>query len=413
MATIEEYAKKYTIEMYMTPKEIEYRSSIIEQNGLNFNDLMKMISEYRKKNRHILLESNGRCFSYTMTKELRKRIEKINGFWRTVEYMTQTVFAKNLIMDTLIAEAYHSSTIEGAHTTYKRTEELIKEKLSPKDRSEQMVVNNFHGLEFAEKEKKIDIDFLLKLHKIVTENTLEQREDEGKFRNGPVDIRNAQQKVIFSPVANIKTMRSMLDDMLSFVNEEDDFKQPVECIVKAMTLHFLYGFIHPHFDGNGRTLRILFTQLLIGCGYDMFRYITLSEIILEERKEYEKAFIDVERNKVDSNTYDLTYFFYFLTDIMLKALDRLALRIEKYTLEDRMKKKIKKLGIVLTPLQERIIRSVVRSQIQMDIKTLAKRLKVSSTTIRKHISVLTDTGLLKRKRIGRSFYYFPNPEIES
>ena len=54
-------------------------------------------------------------------------------------------------------------------------------------------------------------------------------------------------------------------------------------------LHFVYAYIHPHFDENGRTVRIFFTHSLVKYGYDSLRYISLSEVIME-KKDYEKAF---------------------------------------------------------------------------------------------------------------------------
>ncbi|RUM45814.1 MAG: hypothetical protein DSY46_01885 [Hydrogenimonas sp.] len=411
----EKFAKYFTIERYFTPIEMEYRKSRVQNVGCDFDKVLAKVSDYRKRNMRHLFSSQGESFSFCLTKELNRRVEKINSFWKTIEYLLKSRYEKNLVVDTLISEAYSSSTIEGAYTTHKRTKELIKEKLSPQNKSEKMVVNNYYALKYSDEHirKPIDKEFILKLHQIVTEGTLDEQKDEGKFRDDRVDILNSKQKVVFSPTGNIKKMHQMIDDLLNYVNDKDDWSEVIDCIYKAMMFHFVYAYIHPHFDGNGRTVRILFTHLLVKCGYDMFRYISLSEVIMERKTDYEKAFVTVERNRLSDGSYDLTYFFYYLTDIMLEGLDRLALRIKGYTAESRMLDVAKKRGIMLSATQKRIIKSVSRSDLPLDTKELSKRLKLSAQTIRKHANRLAEFGIVKRIKSGNRIYFQPNESIWS
>ncbi|SFP68649.1 Fic family protein [Hydrogenimonas thermophila] len=408
--TEEKFAKYFTIERYFTPIEMEYRKSVVQNAGCDFDQVLDKVSDYRKRNIRHLFSSQGESFAFCLTKELNRRVEKINSFWKSIEYLLKSRYEKDLVFDTLISEAFSSSTIEGAYTTHKRTKELIKEKLTPENRSEKMVVNNYYALEYSDEHirKPIDKDFILKLHQVVTEGTLDKQTDEGKFRDDLVEILDSKQKVIFSPTGDIEKMHQMIDDLLNYVNDEDDWSEVIDCIYKAMMFHFVYAYIHPHFDGNGRTVRILFTHLLVKCGYDMFRYISLSEVIMEKKKDYEKAFVAVERNKLPDGSYDLTYFFYYLTDIMLEGLERLASRITKYTVESRMLDIADKKGIILSLIQKRIIKSIARSSLPLDTKTVSKRLKLSAQTIRKHANVLAEFGIIKKIKNGNKIYFQPN-----
>ena len=409
LKTEKDFRKYFTLENYFTPNEMEYRRSMVQDAGLDFPSIIRGVEKYREKTRKELLDTNGERFYFCFTKELHRRTEAINSFWRTIEYRLQGRYAKKLIFDTLVSEAFSSSTIEGAYSTKKRTEELIKKNLSPEDKSEMMIVNNYEGLEYIGKRRRDPLtpEIILELHKIVSDGTLDEPEDEGRFRDGPVDIRDAKQKVIFAPTGNLTKMHSMIEDLISFINDDDDMGEVVDCIHKAIFFHFMYGFIHPHFDGNGRTLRVLFTHLLNVCGYDMFRFISLSEVIMENKKDYEKAYLAVERNLNGNGAYDVTYFIYYITNVMIKGLDRLADRINKYTIEAIMLETIEERGLVLTQTQGRLVRSIARSEVQVDTRTLAKRLKLTEYTIRKHVNYLVDAGVVKKTKVGRKLYFSP------
>ncbi|MBL0687783.1 MAG: Fic family protein [Sulfurospirillum sp.] len=174
---------------------------------------------------------------------------------------------------------------------------------------------------------------------------------------------------------------------------------------KVIAFHFLYGYIHPHFDGNGRTLRVLFTHILGQNGFDMFYYISLSEIIhssCKRKRDYEKAFIDVEENELD-----LTYFIYYIQDIMIEALEILNDRVFLCVREDIVFDKVKENEIQLTKRQANILKLIAKNKnaFAMTSKKIAKRLKLSTQTILKDIRFLIDFKLLRKKQAGLKIYY--------
>lgn len=408
--TEKEFAKYFTVDNYFTPNEMEYRKSMATERYVDFAGVLRKVENYREKVRRDLFSTSGEKFVFSLTKELHERVERIKSFWRTVEYVLQGKYAQKLIFDTLISESFSSSTIEGAYSTKKRTIELISKSLLPEDKSEKMIVNNYHGMEYLSKRTDLDLtrETILELHKIVSSGTLDDAKDEGVFRNGAVDIMDGKQKVVFSPTGDIAKMYMMIGDLIDFVNDSDEFSDVVDCAYKAMLFHFVYGFIHPHFDGNGRTLRALFTHILVKCGYDMFRFISLSEMIVENRKEYEKAYLAVERNKMPDGTYDVTYFFYFITNMMIKGLDTLSERVHQYTTESIMLDKASNQEMELTETQKRIIRTIAKSKIQIDTEMLSKRLKLTKYTIRAHVNFLVDIGIVKKIKAGRKYYFKPD-----
>ena len=107
----------------------------------------------------------------------------------------------------------------------------------------------------------------------------------------------------------------MIDDLILFANEDDEFIHP---IVRAIILHFLIGYIHPFNDGNGRTARALFYWYALKHHYDLLEYISISRIFVHAPVQYTRAY---QLTETDSN--DMTYFIDFNIHIISRALDAL------------------------------------------------------------------------------------------
>lgn len=404
--SIKEWLKYLTIDNYYTLFQIENRKHLIEESGCDYIEIKAKILEYRIKNRTQIFHFEDKNFYITDTYKLRKSIEEIKKFWKNEEYSVQSIFSFELLKETLVEEGFYSSTIEGAHSTVKRAKTLASGKSQPKNRSEFMVLNNFRALSSLEKATdKISHEIIKDIHKITVENTLEDDYNIGSYRTEPNEIINSSGKVIFTPVTDIAKMNRMLDALLEFL-KEDEFAKPMESIYKAMAFHFLFAFIHPFDDGNGRTLRILFTYLLKLYGYDMFYYISLSEIINKKKaKDYYQAFIDVERSDNNSkNEFDMSYFFYYMIDVMLQGLKVLKHRINTHLREDVITNIANFQEVDLTPRQKKIVKilSNKENSFMLTSEDLAKRCKVAVRTIQKDLKLLKDFDLVDRKKAVNS-----------
>lgn len=395
-----DWLKYLTIDNYFTIFQFEHRRKIIVDSGCDADKILLELLAYREENKNIIFNFEDKNFFITDTFKLRKNIETIKEFWKSFEYNFQTKFSIELLKETLIEEGFYSSTIEGAHSTVKRAKTLASGKSKPKDKSEFMVLNNFKALlELEDKKDLITNDLIFKIHKITVEDTLDDDYNIGCYRIEPNEIINQNGKVIFSPIANIEKMNLMMNSLLEFL-KDDEFSKPIDKIYKSIAFHFLFAFIHPFDDGNGRTIRILFTYLLKLYGYDMFYYISLSEIINRKKaKDYYQAFIDVERSDInDKNNFDLTYFFYYMTNVMIEGLKLLKHRINTHLREDIIKNIAIKNNIDLTPRQENIIKvlSNKNNTFMITSEELSKKFNVSVRTIQKDLKLLIDFGLIEK-----------------
>ena len=99
--------------------------------------------------------------------------------------------------------------------------------------------------------------------------------------------------------------------IVNFSNEESN----TDILIKSFIIHFLFVYIHPFFDGNGRTGRALQYSFLLKNGVNYFKFFSISHILYEHRQKYYKTI-----KKVEDNDLDLTYFLIFNLEILYKNI---------------------------------------------------------------------------------------------
>jgi Fic family protein len=223
------------------------------------------------------------------------------------------------IISSLMEEAISSSQMEGASTTRKKAKEMIQQQQRPKTKSEQMIMNNFVTMKHIVEHKNDDLTLerILQIHKLITTKTLDDREDEGQFRNSDdVRVVNAVDgEIVHQPPAESE-LEGLMKDLCNFFNTDSEtFIHP---IIKACIIHFMIGWIHPFTDGNGRTARALFYWYMLKKGYWLTEYLSISRIIKDTKSQYEKAYLYTEN---DDN--DLGYFITYHFRTMEKAYEAL------------------------------------------------------------------------------------------
>lgn len=202
-------------------------------------------------------------------------------------------------------EAIASSQLEGAATTRKVAKEMLENNRKPSNSSEQMILNNYQAMKWivANQNVEFTIEAIQKIHSILTNSTLNHREDEGAFRKVDdikvVDVQTGAS--VYTPPSS-QHLNNLMSDFCSFANDLDKENFFLHPISKAIILHFLIGYIHPFVDGNGRTARTVFYWYLLKHGYWLTEFLSVSRIILTSKAQYARAYLHTER---DEN--DLTY----------------------------------------------------------------------------------------------------------
>lgn len=221
---------------------------------------------------------------------------------------------------THMTEAITSAQLEGAATPFQEAVLMLKEQREPTNEHEQMIHNSYLLMHHVEGccMRELSVDMILDLHRIATNGTTENGVVPGQLRlNDQIFVSDGQGGIAHKPPSHT-LLHERLRELCVFANTDhsgqfnSDFIHP---IIKAITLHFMIGYDHPFDDGNGRTARALFYWFALKSKFNLFKYLSISKIIMQSHKAYGLAYLHTE---TDAN--DLTYFLYNQVEVITRAI---------------------------------------------------------------------------------------------
>lgn len=402
---MDKYLKEYT-ENYLNKPEVGYRLPA----EIKLEEFWPKLISFRKQKAEEapLKDQAGSRFWYVMTHPLQKKLHEIDSYGRDSLYnMVKEEIESELIRESLIEEAFYSSVIEGAFTTLKKVKAMVEKREPPKDNSEQMALNNYNAMRFIleNRGEELSNDIILKLHRIVTENTLEDQEYAGKYRDDVVYVMDEKDIVIYAPPTH-DVIQPLMNDLIGWVNNENE-KTFIHPIIKASILHFYFVYLHPFFDGNGRTARALFYYYLIKNKYEFFRYFSISSIISSTRGKYYKAIKDAE----DYGS-DITYLLIYMADAIMKAIIEIKDKISQHYRRDYILAKISEKRVALNERQEKFIKKLLLwKDKSINIKKYQEINGVVYQTARADLLDMADKNILTKSKKGKTFNFSINTDL--
>jgi Fic family protein len=334
------------------------------------------------------------AFSYNITEYIQKGLHEFDmniGGTLGSKSLIPEDDKKRYLISSIMEEAIASSQIEGAVTTREAAKEMLRKNRSPRNKSEQMIVNNFLTIKHivSIKDDPLTIDRLQEIHKLITTQTLDDPLDEGKFRtNNEVHVVDAIDGDIVHFPPDCNEIPDLIKELISFFNDQDEspFIHP---IIKGCIIHFMTGYFHPFVDGNGRTARALFYWYLLKKGYWLTEYLSISRLIIKSKTQYAQAYLFSE---TDEN--DLTYFLTYKIKTMLLAYTSLREYIRRKIKEKRQVTNYQKIKGV-NERQALIIKWVVEEPgLLLSVKETETRFAISNQTARTDLLGLQNMGYL-------------------
>lgn len=272
-------------------------------------------------------------------------ISKIHEYKGKQSYLLDT---KKDTLETLLKVAKIQSTsssnkIEGIYTTDKRINEIVNQKLEPKNRNEEEIAGYRDVLTLIhENYNYIDINqnTILQLHRDLYKYT--GYSYGGKFKNSQNFIEEenekGEKKIRFTPLSPVETpiaIEELCKNYNELVNNES-------CDLLVLIPIFILDFvsIHPFNDGNGRMSRLLTLLLLYKANYLVGKYISIEKIIEETKDSYYDT-LEKSSVKWHDNENDYSYFVEYYLGIILNAYREFDSRInivenKKVTAYDRI-----------------------------------------------------------------------------
>lgn len=302
------------------------------------------------------------------------------------------------LISSLMEEAISSSQMEGASTTRKVAKEMLRKKISPRSRSEQMIVNNYTSIKFIteHRDEELSAELLLQIHSLMTHQTLDSADDEGRFRTADdvVVVNDVTGENVHTP-PTYKDIPAFVEELCKFANSDNDggFIHP---IIKAIIIHFLVAYVHPFTDGNGRTARALFYWYMLKKGYWLTEYLSISRVIYKSKASYEKSYLYTE-----SDGGDLGYFITY----HLRALELAFKELQVYIKRKVAQRQGNADYIITYGVNERqaAIISWYRDNPTMSItvKEVENRFGISQPTARLDLDGLVKKGFLTKVPVNK------------
>ena len=275
----------------------------------------------------------------------------INLISKIHEYKGKQSYLLNVKEETLetllkiakIESTSSSNKIEGISTTDKRINEIVNQKLEPKNRNEEEIAGYRDVLSLIHDNYEfIDINHntILQLHRDLYKYT--GYSYGGKFKNSQNYIEEiddkGEKKIRFTPLSPFETPLA-IDELCKNYNE---LVQSETCDLLVLIPIFIFDFvsIHPFNDGNGRMSRLLTLLLLYKANYLVGKYISIEKIIEDTKESY---YDTLQKSSVNwySNENNYSYFVEYYLGIILRAYKELDSRIrivddKKITSYDRI-----------------------------------------------------------------------------
>ena len=339
------------------------------------------------------------------TKVILKQLNQANRRLAELKGVALTIPNENILVSTLtLQEAKDSSEVENIVTTQDDLYQGAAESLSifVANAATKEVLNYRealqHGFRLVKEKGVLTSSIIREIQKMLEHNS-------AGFRSVPgTALKRSDGKTVYTPPQDKQTILELMDNLERFIN--DDRLSDLDPLIKLGIIHHQFESIHPFYDGNGRTGRIVCVLYLVLTGHLDLPILYLSRYITHNKGEYYRL-IQAIRDKNEDNSAQWEAWILF----MLKGIEETA--IETTRLVKGISKLMAEFKTILRPKFGKQYRHELLNNLffhpYTKVEFLEKEMMVSRITANRYLNSLVETGLIERIKIGRSYYYMNLP----
>jgi len=276
---------------------------------------------------------------YTITPTIASALMEIEAARAVVEHIPLSLAAQaELRHRARIRSTHYSTRIEGNRLTLEEAEQVIEGKpftFHGRERDVGEVQNYWNALlrveEWAEKKKPFTEDLIKRLHALVEKG---KRALPSTYREGQNVIRDSASGTIVYMPPEAKDVPHLMASMVEWVKNSEKDGLPIPLI--AALVHYQFVTIHPYYDGNGRTARLLATFILHRGGYGLNGFFSLEEHHARDLASYYQSLVthphyNYYEGRAEANlTPWLEYFINTLVGVFNSAREEALRRCDKH-----------------------------------------------------------------------------------
>ncbi len=308
--------------------------------------------------------------------------------------IASTIPNQNILINTLgLQEAKDSSAIENIITTH---DDLYKSELNLDafKSLEAKEVQNYIlalkiGFELIKKENLLTNRIIIKVQETLEDNN-------AGFRKLPgTALKNAVTgEVVYTPPQDYEEINQLMSNLEKYINDSE--MQDCDPLIKMAMIHFQFESIHPFYDGNGRTGRIINILYLILEGLQNLPILYLSNYIIKHKADYYRLLQKVR----DENLWE-EWLLFMIKGIEITARETIELIIK---IKDLMLDFKHKLRDNYKFYSQDLLNNLFKHP-YTKIEFLVNDLGVSRLTAGNYLNKLAEDKMLRKDKLGTGNYY--------
>ena len=323
--------------------------------------------------------------------QTRQALAELKGF-------APVIPNQNILINAIaLQEAKESSAIENIITTQDELYKTLTMSSGVFDPSVKEVLNYreavYKGYELVKKRKLIRVSDIITIQETIVKNNAGIRR-----LSGTTLINDATGKVVYTPPQDYNEICDLLNNFCKYFNDDES------SLWKMAVLHYQFESIHPFYDGNGRTGRILNILYLLLKNYLDTPILYLSSYIIKNKPDYYSL---LQKTRIKGN-YE-QWILYILDGIEHTSKQTLEkIRAVKDLLEstlESIKRKCPK-------LYSRDLVEIIFENPYSKIEYLVRKLDINRKTASKYLKELEKENFLSHLQAGKEVLYINNSLME-
>jgi len=326
------------------------------------------------------------------TKKILKKTIQANRALAQLNGTAKIIPNQNILINALVLqEAKDSSEIENIITTH---DELFRAGLDIESVTNEAKEVQYYREALVQGYELVKESGLLLKRDIVKIQGILEQNDAGIRRQSGTVLRNmATGEVVFEPPQEYETIQRLFSELESYINEPNE----LDPLVNMALVHYQFETIHPFYDGNGRTGRIINILYLILKGLLDIPILYLSSYIIRTKTDYYRLLQEV---RTEENYEE--WILYMLEGIEQTANETVELVETIYALMNKTKHELRE---KLPKVYSKDLVEILFMHPYTKIDFLIHNLGVHRDTASKYLNELEKIGILKSIKIGRSKYF--------
>jgi len=328
------------------------------------------------------------------TKAVLKKIVSANRALAELKGVAHSISNQTILINALaLQEAKDSSEIENIVTTH---DELYRAHVGTSTTTHQAKeVQRYREALYRGFALVRENGVLLKKHIVEIQQVLEDNDAGIRSQSGTMLKNNTTGEIIYMPPQNYADIQDLMDNLEKYINtpELDD----LDALVKMAIIHYQFESIHPFYDGNGRTGRIVNILFLMLNGLLELPILYLSSYIIKTKSDYYRLL-----NEVRTQETWQEWILYILDGVEETAKDSIKLISEINSLMVATKEK---LSSELPKIYSKDLLELLFSHPYTKIGFLVDELGVTRKTATSYLRAIEEIGILESVKISRDVYF--------